>query len=85
MYALEIQHIISLKSAPSILDPQAEVLAKRPPDEVNTELRNNMLSPVQINNFTGILTNIVPVKLMTKNCSIKSSWLERILNIQRDA
>jgi len=27
MYALEIQHIISLKSAPSILDPQAEVLA----------------------------------------------------------
>ena len=43
-----------------------------------------MLRPVQISNFTGILTNMVPVKLMTKNCTMKISWLERILNIKRD-
>lgn len=46
MYAFEVSHVVSVKSAPSFLDPQSATLAKKLPQDVLSELRDSKLTPV---------------------------------------
>jgi hypothetical protein len=83
-YGLKVSNIRSLDKAPNVPDPEASKLAQRDIADVDKELHDNILSPIQIYNFTGLIDNISGLDLLSKNCNIPRSFFERLFNIQKE-
>lgn len=83
-YGLKVSNIKSLNKAPSVQDPEAKTLANRDIELVDRELHENILSPIQIYNFTGIIDNISGLDLLSKDCQIRRSLFSKFFNIGGD-
>jgi hypothetical protein len=81
LFPVKIFNVISTGVAPNVKDTSN---TKFDIPQMAKDLEIYKLNPIQISNFSGVLINSVPVKIMSKNCTIHNSWLEKILNIRRD-
>lgn len=56
---------------------------KKDPVEFDKELKDTIISPVQIFNFTGKIVDLTSFELFSKNVSIKESYFERLFNFSK--